>query len=454
MGESAVRTFRAQSYNRAPSPLIVLPIVGTPFDFTMEADFVVDRGKNAVTSVVDWEQGIPEIDGFGIDDILLLFYADEARTDEISVDDSRFSIGDEDLDEIVTLEDFVDNDDGTGSVTVRVDPSDITVSELMVERGLYIVLRVVQPSRDMPARRRRFESHVSLNKTTVETFSLSAPDDPLQAQGERTLSPLERDVIRFVFGEDGPVDPDTDDLCIEVASMRPFADADDGDFIGSYSSYLNRITMDTLFFEGTENMGASTTLDDIDLADRQNLNYLSVFVHEATHYWQDEINYSPKIAGRYDFSEEDLDSLEFDYELNDAKPAEYGYNFGDIGSEQFPAMVEAWFVIMWQLEYLPEPEDGGERMIDLSGPGVFDGLFFLDRYERIRDLPYEKVELPFDDGNVMIKVPKRFVSEDVAADIADDFDDVINLVRNQDLVTRDNPKYTLSGSPSQQGDNN
>ena len=90
-------------------------------------------------------KGKPEIEDFGLDDISLLFYADEARTDEIDSEDSRFSIGDEDLDEIITLEDFVDNDDGTGSVTVRIDPSDITASELMAEREVYVALRVSQP---------------------------------------------------------------------------------------------------------------------------------------------------------------------------------------------------------------------------------------------------------------------------------------------------------------------
>ena len=115
------------------------------FDFTMERDFNVVRGHDAVTGIIGWKQGSPKIENFGVDDISLLFYADKARADDISSGDSRFSIGDETLAEIITLEDFVDNSDGTGSVTVRIDPRDITASELMADRKVYVVLRVSQP---------------------------------------------------------------------------------------------------------------------------------------------------------------------------------------------------------------------------------------------------------------------------------------------------------------------
>ena len=123
----------------------VIPSSEVDFDFTMERDFNVVRGHDAVTGIIGWKQGSPKIENFGVDDISLLFYADKARADDISSGDSRFSIGDETLAEIVTLEDFVDNSDGTGSVTVRIDPRDITASELMADRKVYVALRVSQP---------------------------------------------------------------------------------------------------------------------------------------------------------------------------------------------------------------------------------------------------------------------------------------------------------------------
>ena len=135
----------ASSYVGGSTTTSVIPSSEVDFDFTMERDFNVVRGHDAVTGIIGWKQGSPKIENFGVDDISLLFYADKARADEISSGDSRFSIGDETLAEIVTLEDFVDNSDGTGSVTVRIDPRDITASELMADRKVYVALRVSQP---------------------------------------------------------------------------------------------------------------------------------------------------------------------------------------------------------------------------------------------------------------------------------------------------------------------
>ena len=135
----------ASSFVGGSTTTSVIPSSKVDFDFTMERDFNVVRGHDAVTGIIGWKQGSPKIENFGVDDISLLFYADKARADEISSGDSRFSIGDETLAEIVTLEDFVDNSDGTGSVTVRIDPRDITASELMADRKVYVALRVSQP---------------------------------------------------------------------------------------------------------------------------------------------------------------------------------------------------------------------------------------------------------------------------------------------------------------------
>ena len=117
-----------------------------PFQWSSEDDLTVLRGGEAMTDVIMWQQGIPEIDNFGSNDISIVFFNDVEQEDEIVSNDPRFSIGDERLDEIITLENFVDNGDGTGGITVRIDPSDITATELMTQRELYIALRVNQPN--------------------------------------------------------------------------------------------------------------------------------------------------------------------------------------------------------------------------------------------------------------------------------------------------------------------
>ena len=116
------------------------------FEWSSEDDVTVLRGGQAMTDVVLWQQGTPEIINFGISDISIVFFNDTEQQDEISIGDTQFSIGDERLDEIITLENFVDNGDGSGSVTIRIDPSDITATELMAQRELYIALQVNQPN--------------------------------------------------------------------------------------------------------------------------------------------------------------------------------------------------------------------------------------------------------------------------------------------------------------------
>ena len=117
--------------------------VTNKFDWTMEENVAVVRGGDVVVFTIGWEQGDTEIEDFGLDNIEILFFSDEAKTLSIEDGDSEFSIGDEDLDDIITLENFVDNGDDTGSVDVRVDPSGITAMELMTERNVYFVLRAI-----------------------------------------------------------------------------------------------------------------------------------------------------------------------------------------------------------------------------------------------------------------------------------------------------------------------
>ena len=103
------------------------------------------RGGSTVSDVVEWTQGDPEVDSFVIGDISILFFSDSAGTTAIAPAASAYSIGDQDLDDIITLGSFVDNADDTGTVTVSVDPSGIDSAELTALLNVYIRLRVSQP---------------------------------------------------------------------------------------------------------------------------------------------------------------------------------------------------------------------------------------------------------------------------------------------------------------------
>ena len=115
------------------------------FMWSSEDDISVLRGGGTLTDTVEWEQGDPEIDSFVIGNISILFFSDSAGTTAISSGDTAFSIGDQDLDDIITLTSFVDNADDTGSVDVSVNPSGITDAELTTLLTVYIKLRVSQP---------------------------------------------------------------------------------------------------------------------------------------------------------------------------------------------------------------------------------------------------------------------------------------------------------------------
>ena len=110
-----------------------------------ESDVSVQRGGNSATITVNWGQGNPEIADFDLSNISAFYYSDSAGTDSILATDSDYSIGDETLETIISLENFVDNGDGTGSVDIEVDPSGITESELSMARDVYVRLGVNQP---------------------------------------------------------------------------------------------------------------------------------------------------------------------------------------------------------------------------------------------------------------------------------------------------------------------
>lgn len=119
--------------------------IPSAFEWTNESDVSVPRGGNSASITVNWAQGNPEIADFGISDITAFYYSDSAGTNAIQATDTAYSIGDESLETIIQLENFVDNGDGTGSVDIEVDPSGITGTELSAARNVYVRLGVNQP---------------------------------------------------------------------------------------------------------------------------------------------------------------------------------------------------------------------------------------------------------------------------------------------------------------------
>ena len=115
------------------------------FDWTNEGALSVTGGGASVSRTIEWAQGTPVISGFGISAISLLFYQEAVGTNRINSGDTNYTIGDQTLADIITLGNFVDNGDGTGSVDLQVDPSGIEPSELDAMRNVYVVLEVDQP---------------------------------------------------------------------------------------------------------------------------------------------------------------------------------------------------------------------------------------------------------------------------------------------------------------------
>ena len=118
-----------------------------PSNFTWMSEDALSalRGGNTISDTIEWVQGDPAVGTFTVGDISVLFYSDSAGATEIADGATLYSIGDEDLDDIITLTNFTDAGDGTGTVDIQVDPSGITSSELTALRNVYVRLRVSQP---------------------------------------------------------------------------------------------------------------------------------------------------------------------------------------------------------------------------------------------------------------------------------------------------------------------
>ena len=281
-----------------------------------------------------------------------------------------------------------------------------------------------------------YERGVDASSDLYRFIGIGPPDNLIESQSERPLSPLERSVIEFVFGED-VLNPDN--ICVIISEI-----IGDDTTVGTYRRSDNRIRIAKKYLPNTSNeINGDSTLENTDLLDPGNLEYLGIFVHEVAHRWQEvasrtialrflsKFNNPDKV---YDFDESDLD------------------DFQNLSTEQHASILEVWFGINWQLNHAPP--DG--TMIDLTNAHHYEGTGAFNRYARIANIPLEgSVNRSFDDGNAEVSVPKRFISHEVAEDILDDLQPIIDRTRSNSrfIFSEDSKPTSPSSTPSGYGSN-
>ena len=116
------------------------------FSWSNEGTLTQVRGGSAVTRTINWDQGNPEVANFdATDDITLKFWTDNTLGTEITSSDSGWTHGDHNLGEIVTLTNFVDDNDGTGSVDISLNTNILDDNDVTSELHIYASVEVSQP---------------------------------------------------------------------------------------------------------------------------------------------------------------------------------------------------------------------------------------------------------------------------------------------------------------------
>ena len=193
-----------------------------------------------------------------------------------------------------------------------------------------------------------------------QTYSEYIAEGDLQVQSERPFSPLERDIIEFVFGDI----IDTDTFCIEIVEQN---DDPHERSSGVYYGRRRVMSLATGYYPYADNINATSTVDNTDILKPHNLNFLETVVHEAVHHWQNiHLDFIPSGSIKnYDFNQSQL------------------LDFENLTTEQHAQAVNIWFVIAWQLEHTPDGHN-----IDLTSRDVWDGVGTTNRYSRIAQIPY------------------------------------------------------------------
>ena len=218
---------------------------------------------------------------------------------------------------------------------------------------------------------------------------------PLAMEGPRPLSPLELDAFRLVFWDS--IDP-----CDVRVTVFDDSTKNDGSYGGHGNIGLNSYTFPDA------NLHKNSSPADPDILVPANMSCLSTFIHECTHHWQrvhqKYTDRGPGNTGVYDFSKKELETLNFiKAEHLDLKtPDKFKKEHAPFLKEQHATAAKVYFLIKWQLHYLPKGAD-----VNLSYKGLND-LGTIDYYHEIRKLGDDN------DGRII-------VSRDIAEGLEDHF---------------------------------
>ncbi len=199
-----------------------------------------------------------------------------------------------------------------------------------------------------------------------DTVKITVPQ--LRVHGPRRLSPLEIDAVRLVFGDSESFTDEKIRDKIRIQLVWEF----DGQpsWRGSENDGLIKIAIRKHPY--TDFLNHSSTRSTVDIFKPGNMEYLNTFIHECTHWWQDDND-------RYDFTiPGGVERYNFDYDtLRDL-------TFRD--KEAHASAAGTWFVIGWQLEYRDVEV---EPMINLNHTNVVAKYHVgtVDRYQEIQSLP-------------------------------------------------------------------
>ena len=202
---------------------------------------------------------------------------------------------------------------------------------------------------------------------------------PLEVQGPRQLSPLEDEVVTFVFERNPPPGVErtiiVQDILLEIVDDIPVL----GKVVSTYRNGLITINRSALPHTQALNQNSTRTrvypsdgtFQRTDLFSPGNLHYLSTLIHGCAHHWQEKYDLftdpGHKWDPPYDFSQEQLKNL-------------------DLFSEQHASAAQIYFLIEWQLRYRRSPGNG-KKYLDLTSQSWdrSKNVGPVDRYTRMLD---------------------------------------------------------------------
>ena len=202
---------------------------------------------------------------------------------------------------------------------------------------------------------------------------------PLEVQGPRPLSPLERDAVKLVFWDS--IDPCDFYLTVleDIEHTVPGTVATTTDGGG--------IKIKGPAFTDTDALDINSTRTNVDIFKPANMNYLSRVIHECTHHWQGvhekyEWRGPGGVATPYGFSWQELQTLKFLREQNQyiLEPEKFPEEHHELLKEQHVSAAQVYFVIEWQLRYQPK---GSDVNLTSQSPNSEDNVVPVDRFHDI-----------------------------------------------------------------------